>query len=678
MSKTSAKQLSIPDRIEELVLTLNDAIEKYYEHSNPIMSDAQYDELYRELEVLESQYPLFVRNDSPTKKVGSAVSREFRSVTHRVPMLSLNNAMDETEIRGFDEQVKRYLEKNLDRNVPVIEYTVEHKFDGVAVSLRYEKGNFVLGLTRGDGETGEDITQNLKTIQTVPKKLVGSNIPEVLEVRGETLFLIDDFKALNRTREKDNEEKFANPRNAASGSLRQLDSSITAKRPLSFFAYGVGEVKGAINETTHFETIKDLIRLGFQSSPVLQVLTGIDEVVKVFQKVAEERKTLPFEIDGLVIKVNSKELRDVLGFRQRSPRWAIAAKFPAIEEYTVLNDIQIQVGRTGALTPVAILEPVQVGGVVVSRATLHNEDEIKRKDILIGDTVIVRRQGDVIPAVVGVVKDKRTGAEKEYIFPKECPQCHTPTIRPEGDAVRRCPNELCPSQIAGRIIHFASRRAADIEGLGEKNVELLLNERKIQKLSDLFRLKEDDLVNLPRMGELSSKNLVSAIEASRKISLDKFIFALGIRQVGEKTARLIAEQVETLEGFLKISLEELLGIHEIGSETAQSVVSFLSVQSEVEDIRAMISLGVSPLPVAKRSGSFTGKTFVLTGTLPTLSRDEASALIEGAGGKVSSSVSKKTSYLVAGEDAGSKLKKAEELGLEILDEDGLKALLANG
>ncbi len=675
MSKRTAKQETTPERMQELVTLLNEAIDHYYIRSKPTMSDAQYDELYRELEALEAAFPLFVLPDSPTKRVGAPVVREFRSVAHRVPMLSLNNAMDEAEIRAFDDQLKRFLEKTPHGPTHEVAYTVEHKFDGVAVSVRYEKGRFVLGLTRGDGETGEDITANLKTIPSIPKQLVGKHVPEVLEVRGEVLFLTKDFLALNRARESADEETFANPRNAASGSLRQLDASITAKRPLSFFAYGVGEVVGAMHDATHMSTMEDLVALGFKVSPVLQVVSGIDAVINVYREVAEARKTLPFEIDGLVVKVNSKELRDLLGFRQRSPRWAVAAKFAAVEAYTTLNDIQIQVGRTGALTPVAHLEPVQVGGVTVSRATLHNEDEIKRKDIRIGDTVIVRRQGDVIPAVVGVVQEKRTGTEKVFHFPKHCPECASPVVRPEGDAVWRCPNQFCPSQIAGRIIHFASRRAADIDGLGEKNVELLLQEGVITKLSDLYALEEAQIASLPRKGELSSKNLIAAIHASKKIPLDKFIFALGIRHVGEKTARLIAEHVGTLEGFLALSAETLLAVHEIGSEIAQSVGAFLAQEKEVEDIRAMMRLGVAPTPVEKRSGSLTGKVFVLTGTLPTLSRDEASALIEAAGGKVSSSVSKKTSYVVAGEDAGSKLTKAQELGLTILDEEGLQGLL---
>ena len=694
-------------RIDELIETLTQASYEYYVLSKPKLSDAQYDRLFRELEALEGQHSTLRRPNSPTVRVGSGVSKEFSSQVHRIPMLSLNNALTEEELKAFDSQIVRLLEKGgiapITPDAKVV-YSVEHKFDGVAVSLRYENGIFVQGLTRGDGITGENITENLKTVRSIPLRLreikttapaaaaattshvsttaIG-NIPNILEIRGEILFLKKDFADLNAKRAENNEELYANPRNTASGSLRQLDSRITASRPLHFFAYGFGEViPDTYIPTSHVEAMQLAQRLGFRISPVTQKILGIDGLIALYQQVDRERKALPFEIDGLVVKVDEKNLRDILGFRQRSPRWAIAAKFAATEEHTTLENIIIQVGRTGALTPVACLTPVQVGGVVVSRATLHNEDEIQRKDIRIGDTVIVRRQGDVIPAVVSVVKEKRTGSEQEFIFPTMCPQCSTQAIRPEGESVWRCPNPLCPAQLSGRIIHYASRRAADIEGLGEKNVELLLHAGLIHKLSDIFMLHatldEQKVSELPRMGTLSSKNLIEAIEKSKCITLDKFIFALGIRHVGEKTARLIAEYTNTIENFLSLEATKLSNVHEIGEEIASSVTEFLANKNEIQDIHRMIACGLQVQPVEKRStGSLLGVTFVLTGTFPTLSRDEAKDLIEAAGGKVSSSVSKKTNYVVAGEDAGSKLTKAQELGISIIDETALLLMLKN-
>ena len=550
----------------------------------------------------------------------------------------------------------------------------------MAISLRYEDGEFVQGLTRGDGITGENITDNLKTIRSIPLRLrkdQHANIPAVFEIRGEVLFLKEDFAAFNNSREQSGEELFANPRNAASGSLRQLDSKITATRPLTFFAYGFGEVSDPFFlPTSHVEAMQKAAQLGFRISPAIKKVVGIDALVTAYHDVDASRKALPFEIDGMVVKVDDAVLRETLGFRQRSPRWAIAAKFAAIEEYTTLEDIIIQVGRTGALTPVACLTPVQVAGVIVSRATLHNQDEIQRKDIRIGDTVVVRRQGDVIPAVVSVIKEKRTGSEKEFIFPTTCPQCSTAAVRPEGEAVWRCPNPLCPAQVSGRVIHYASRRAADIEGLGEKNVETLIAENFVKKLSDIFNLDQKKLAELPRMGELSSKNLVEAIDKSKFIALDRFIFALGIRHVGEKTAKLIAQKCETIAGFLALDPATLQDIHEIGAEITQSVTEFFQNQKEIDDIHRMISFGLSVQPVQRQvGGALAGSTFVLTGTFPTLSRDQAKDLIEAAGGKTSGSVSKKTNFVVAGEDAGSKLTKAQELKIPVIDEAQLLLML---
>lgn len=661
------------EQIQSLVEELNDHCHRYYVLSSPIISDAEYDRKYRELEELEKKHPNLRLPNSPTSRVGTTPLSEFKTVTHTVPMLSLNNALTVGELEEFDDQVKRFLEKE-GRVVKDIEYTVEHKFDGVAVSLKYVDGEYVQGLTRGDGYNGEDITENLRTIRSIPLRL-GRVIPGIFEVRGEVLFLIKDFSLLNSKRAKKGEEPFANPRNAASGSLRQLDSSITAQRPLTFFAYGVGEVPPVERKQSQWEIALELKALGFQVSPALKRCVGIGALRDAYQQAAESRGSLAFEIDGLVVKVDSVELQALLGFRSRSPRWAIAAKFEAVEEHTVLTDIVIQVGRTGALTPVAILEPVKVGGVIVSRATLHNEEEIRRKNLMIGDRVIVRRQGDVIPAVVGSISEKRTGTEREFVFPKICPECEAKVTRVEGEAVIRCPNKKCPAKLSQRIIHFASRKAVDIEGLGEKNVELLIESGLVAKLSDLFKLTQEMLVNLPRMGELSSSNLIAALNASKKTKLERFIFGLGIRHVGEKTALSLARYCGSIAKLLSLKEEELLSVEDVGAETARAIFEFISAPEERELIEELVAQGFTfEAPAQKAQGTLSGKVFVLTGTLPTLDRKEAQELIEANGGKVSSSVSKKTDFVVAGEEAGSKLTKAKELGVSVIDEETLLSM----
>lgn len=665
-------------RIKELTEILNKANYNYYVQSKPTISDAEYDKLFRELEQLEEKFPDLKSPISPLNRVGASVAKEFTSVPHKVAMLSLNNALNIEEIIEFDKQVRKLLEKEnrlieSSNHKPQIEYSVEHKFDGVAVSLRYLDGVFIQGLTRGDGLIGEDITQNLKTIRSIPLKLNNSekiNTEGIIEIRGEVLFFKEDFKRFNDDRVLASEDRFANARNAASGSLRQLDSKITAKRPLTFFAYGFGEVKEGIIPDLHTEAMQIARALGFNISPLLQKVTGVEKLSEIYSSVNATREELPFEIDGMVIKVNSQALRESLGFRQRSPRWAIAAKFAAVEEYTILEDIVVQVGRTGAITPVAVLKPVQVGGVVVSRATLHNEDEIKRKGLMIGDTVVVRRQGDVIPAVVAVITDKRTGNEKLFNFPTHCPECSTELVKPEDEVVYRCPNFNCPAQFAGRLIHYASRRAFDIEGLGEKNVELLVNSGLVKKISDIYLLRKEQIEALPRMGDLSSQNLVDAIHQSKNISLSKFIYALGIRHVGEKTAQSIAKHCSTIDCFITLDYDNLLSISEIGSETAKAVDLFLRSKDEVSEINKIISLGVNIASEQKiKGGALKDLTFVITGTLPNLTRDEAKNLIEKHGGKVVGSVSKKTNYLLCGEDAGSKLQKAKDLGVRIILEE---------
>lgn len=671
---------AIKERIDALVDELHEASHRYYVLSQPTISDAEYDEKFRELERLEKEYPDLVRLDSPTMRVGAQPLEGFPTVQHKIPMLSLNNAMNEQELIDFDEQVRRFLSKD-GHDGEEIEYTVEFKFDGVAVSLSYENGLLVQGATRGDGTTGEDVTSNVKTIKSIPLKLRGSKLHAGnIEIRGEVLFRKKEFEALNAERQERGEETFANPRNAASGSLRQLDPQETARRPLYFFAYGVGSVEGAgvFSGKSLRSTMKEVEGLGFSISPGFRTVKGIKALTEAYREAEEGRDSLPFEVDGIVIKVNELALQEKLGFRQRSPRWAIAAKFKPVEAVTTLQDIIIQVGRTGALTPVAVLEPVRVGGVVVSRATLHNQDEIERKGLLIGDRVVVRRQGDVIPAVVAAITTSRTGSEKPFAFPTKCPECGTHVERVADEAVTRCPNASCPAKIHNRILHYASRDAMDIEGLGDKMVALLLEHNAVQQLPDIYKLTVEGLRELPRMGELSSANLVEAISASKKRPLSRFIFALGIRHVGTKTAAVIARQCRTVEHFLELTEEALLDMEEIGPETARSVALFLGDDKEIALVEKLLGHGVQPQAeaAAVSEGVLKGKILVLTGTLSTLSRKEAEELVVANGGKVSSSVSKKTSFVLAGENAGSKLDTALKLGVPVLDEEAFRQMIS--
>ena len=671
---------AIKERIDALVDELHEASHRYYVLSQPMISDAEYDEKFRELERLEKEYPDLVRADSPTMRVGAQPLEGFPTVQHKIPMLSLNNAMNEQELIDFDEQVRRFLSKD-GHDGGDIDYTVEFKFDGVAVSLSYENGMLAQGATRGDGTTGEDVTSNVKTIKSIPLKLRGSesHVGNV-EIRGEVLFRKKEFEALNAERQERGEVTFANPRNAASGSLRQLDPQQTARRPLYFFAYGIGSVEGAgaFSRKSLSSTMREVEALGFSISPGFRTVKGITELTEAYRQAEEGRDSLPFEVDGIVIKVNDLALQEKLGFRQRSPRWAIAAKFKPVEAVTTLNDIIIQVGRTGALTPVAVLEPVRVGGVVVSRATLHNQDEIERKGLLIGDRVVVRRQGDVIPAVVAAITASRTGSERPFKFPMKCPECATPVERVADEAVTRCPNSSCPAKTHNRILHYASRDAMDIEGLGDKMVALLLEHAVVQQLPDIYSLSVASLEELPRMGELSSSNLVDAIAGSKKRPLSRFIFALGIRHVGTKTAAVIARQCRTVEHFLNLTEEALLEMEEIGPETARSVAQFLADDRERALVEKLLGYGVHPQAeaAAVNDGVLKGKTLVLTGTLTTLSRKEAEELVVTNGGKVSSSVSKKTSFVVAGENAGSKLDTALKLGVPVLDEEAFRQMLS--
>ena len=672
------------DQIDVLVQSLNDHAYRYYVLSQPTISDAEYDQLFRELQRLEADHPEHVRSDSPTQRVGGAPLEGFATVRHSLPMLSLDNAMNEDEVCEFDDQVRRFLAKD-GVAVADIYYTVECKFDGVAVSLVYRDGVLERAATRGDGATGEDVTSNVRTIKAIPLKLRCEPEPKgVLEIRGEVLFRKKEFEALNEERVSRGEESFANPRNAASGSLRQLDPRETARRPLWFFAYGIGVVESEDARLSDLtmqpldQVMRFVSELGFSISPGFRTVRGSKAMLEAYQKAEAERDALPFEIDGLVIKVNDIPLQQRLGFRQRSPRWAIAAKFKPVEAITTLENITVQVGRTGALTPVAVLTPVKVGGVVVSRATLHNQDEIERKGIRIGDRVVVRRQGDVIPAVVAPVTASRTGKETEFVFPSKCPECDATVERVPGEAVVRCPNSHCPAKLHNRILHYAARDAMDIEGLGDKMVALLLEHGVVRDLPAIYDLTVEQLQELPRMGELSSKNLVEAIHSSKHRPLDRFIFALGIRHVGSKTGLVLARHCGTIERFLELTEEELLGINEVGPETASSIVSFLQNETEVAIVRQLLKHGVHPEPVVvdrSKAEKLAGATFVLTGTFATMSRKEAEEKIVEWGGKVSGSVSKKTSYVVAGESPGSKLDTAEKLGVPVISEEKLLELL---
>lgn len=662
----SLKSDHILSEMRTLVDFLNHHSWLYHTKGQPEISDAEYDRRFRELEALEKDFPQLKLADSPTRRVGAAPLSEFKSVVHSVPMLSLNNAMNEEEIAEFSERIQKASKQH---NINLA-FTFEHKFDGVALSLRYENGLLVSAATRGDGEVGEEVTENVRTIHSIPLKLKLTDPPSLLEVRGEVLFLKADFQKLNNDQIEAGDEPFANPRNAAAGSLRQLDSTVTARRPLTFFAYGIGGFKRFEEPPTRIALMNQLKAAGFLVADNLKVINSQEMLLAAYREANEKRSSLPFEVDGVVIKVNEIQLCKELGFRERSPRWAIAAKFPPIEEHTTLEEIIIQVGRTGALTPVAVLKPVLVGGVTVSRATLHNSDDIIRKGLLIGDTVVVRRQGDVIPAVVGAVKGLRNGTERAFIFPTHCPECGTAVVRAGGDgAAYRCPNPTCGAKVRERIRHYASKGAADIKGLGDKMVELLYSNGLVKNIPDIFDLSADRLAVLPRMAELSSEKLVAAIQASKRLPLARFLFAIGIRHVGERIARLIAEEVGTVEEFFKIGIERSLErVREIGPEISSSVESFLKDPVESAMVKRLLAVGVTPEPATKvESGVLSGKSFVITGTL-SKKRSEVEEKILALGGKVVGAVSKKIDYLVCGADAGSKLAKAQELGVAVLTE----------
>lgn len=644
----------------------------YYVLDNPLLPDAEYDRLYRELLDIESIHPEWVSSESLSQRVGGTALKEFDSVQHIVPMLSLNNAFEDAELIAFDRRCRETL------HVDVVEYAGELKFDGLAISLRYENGVLVCAATRGDGASGEDVTANIKTIRAIPLRLTGKMIPAVLEVRGEVFMYLRDFEKMNQQAAAAGEKEFANPRNAAAGSLRQLDSKVTARRPLSFFAYGLGDLKPqSWLPSTHEELLNAYVKLGLPVCPERRVMKSVVEILDFYNEVGAKRDSLPYDIDGVVYKVNSFAEQAKLGFVSRAPRFALAHKFPAQEALTTVLGIDVQVGRTGAITPVARLAPVEVGGVTVTNATLHNEDEIKRKDVRIGDTVSVRRAGDVIPEVVSVIKDRRPIDAQEFIMPIRCPVCDSHIERLADEAIARCSGGLfCGAQRKQALIHFAHRRALDIEGLGEKIVDQLVDQHLVRTPADLYRLGFNALANLERMGDKSADNLIQAIEKSRNTTLARFIFALGIRHVGETTAKDLANHYGSVHALMEASLEDLLTVKDVGPVVADSIVSFMQEVHNREVIEQLLASGMQ-LTVEKKeiSAAVLGKTFVLTGTFPTLTRDAAKDLLEKAGAKVSGSVSKKTDYVVAGVDAGSKLTKAEELGIAVIDEDAMLRLL---
>jgi DNA ligase (NAD+) len=658
------------DAALERIARLRDVIEyhnrRYYQQDDPEISDFEYDRLLRELQELEKIYPDENIASSPTQRVGAEPLSKFASFEHASPMLSLANAFSSEEIIDFDNRIKKMAA------VEDISYVAEPKLDGLAVNLLYDNGRFIRGATRGDGITGEDVTQNLKTIADVPlqiKKSVFQPIPAFAEIRGEVYMEIESLRKFNRRRLDEGGEPFANPRNAAAGSLRQLDPRITARRPLNIFFYAVGRVEG-VEFKDHWEVLQTLQFWGFPVNPLIRQARDIRECIQYFESVGQQRDTLPYEIDGVVLKVNNLNLQAKLGTVSRNPRWALACKFPPMQVTTTINNIIVNVGRTGTITPVALMEPVNVGGVTVSRATLHNEDEILKKDIRIGDTVIIQRAGDVIPEVVKVVTSKRTGSEKKFRMPTKCPECNSEVIRPEGEAAYRCINLSCPAQLKEHIRHFASRGGLDIEGLGEKISAQLFDARLVGDPADLYFLTKEKLLELDRHGEKSAQNLLTSLERSKNPPLNKFIFALGIRNVGEHIAKILAREFGSIEKLMGATVEELTSIHEIGTEIAANIVQFFHEPKNKLVMEKFHRAGVMPqqAETAAKDSPLRGISFVFTGTMESMPRSQAKAIVEALGASVHSTTTRKTTYVVAGSDPGSKLDKARSLGVTILDE----------
>ncbi len=670
-----------PTEIIQNVKTLRNELERhnyrYYVMDDPTVPDVEYDRLMNRLKDIEAKYPLLIVPESPTQRVGGAPLAGFTQVTHEMPMLSLDNAFSEDDMQDFNRRIIGRL-GNIGAEDGVVEYVCEPKLDGIAVSLLYEKGQLVRGATRGDGETGEDITQNVRTVNSIPLKLMGSGYPERLEVRGEIYMPKSSFDALNQEAERTDNKLFVNPRNAAAGSLRQLDPKITAGRNLEMCCYSVGIVEGGAFSDTHSDSLYCLNQWGFRINAEMKVVADVDGCLSYYQSISEKRNLLPYEIDGVVFKVNNLALQQRLGFVSRAPRWAIAHKFPAQEELTTVLDVEFQVGRTGAVTPVARLVPVFVGGVTVSNATLHNMDEIERLGLMIGDSVIIRRAGDVIPKVVKVVEEKRPDNACSVTFPALCPVCESEVIQLEGEAVARCSGGLfCAAQRKEAIKHFASRKAMDIDGLGDKLVESLVDEDYIKSVADLYKLTRFQVASMDRMAEKSANNLLGALERSKNTKLSSFVYALGIREVGETTARTLSNAFGTLEKIRTANVETLLAVQDVGPIVANHIVSFFEQSHNNEIIEQLIAVGVHwpDVVVDETDKVFQGKTFVITGTLSQMSREEAKEKLLELGAKVSGSVSKKTYCLIAGEAAGSKLKKAEDLGINIMNEQAFIDLL---
>lgn len=657
-------------RIAELIALIERYSQEYYEHDAPSISDAEYDQLFRELQTLEVQNPQFARRDSPTQRVGGKPVEGFAPVMHVIPMLSLDNAFSNDELLDFDRRARERLGL---LETATIDYVCEPKLDGIAVAIRYERGMLVQAATRGDGQTGEDITHNVKTVKNIPLQLHGAESIDALEVRGEIFMPKRGFTRLNQRAEAQGEKTFANPRNAAAGSLRQLDPAITAKRPLAFYCYGVGVTQGVDIPDSQYGLLRWYESLGLPVNDEVQAVSGIQACIDYYEQLSRRRSGLDYDIDGIVYKVNSFAEQADLGFVSRAPRWAIARKFPAEEALTHLLDVEFQVGRTGAITPVARLEPVSVGGVVVSNATLHNADEIDRLQVKIGDLVVVRRAGDVIPQVARALPEERRGELRKIVFPSHCPVCGSAIVREEGEAVQRCSGALtCSAQRKGAIIHFVSRKAMDIEGFGEKLVEQLVDIERLKDPSDIYGLTLTELAALPRMGAKSAQNLIDAIDRSKRTTFARFLYALGIREVGVTTAERLADYFGEIESLIAASVDDLLAVPDVGPIVANHIRSFLNSSTHLEVISALVQAGVSwpeVAPIDVDNAPLVGQTWVVTGKLEAFSREEATELLKSLGASVAGSVSKKTTVLLAGPGAGSKLAKAQALGVEVINED---------
>ncbi len=654
--------MNIESKINELIDKINYHNEKYYNEDNPEISDIEYDNLVKELIKLEEEHPEFKRIDSPTNRVGGKALEKFNQITHKIPMLSLSNAYSASDLKDFDKRVKDMVNGD-------VEYVVEFKIDGLSVGLTYNNEEFQYGATRGNGVVGEDITQNLMTVKSIPLKI---NDKDEIVVRGEVYISKDDFNKVNEQQEEQGLQMFANPRNLAAGSLRQLDPKLTAKRPLDIFIFNLEYAQNHQFES-HSESLEFLKSLGFSVSPNYKICKSIEEVIEYIEYWTENRGTLGFEIDGMVIKVNNLKQRESMGYTAKSPRWAIAYKFPAEKKKTKIVDIIVEVGRTGTITPTAVLEPVRLAGTSVSRATLHNEDYIREKDIKINDTVIVQKAGDIIPQVLEVVKEERTGDEIEFNMPNNCPVCSEPTVRLEGESAVKCINISCPAQIRRGIIHFASREAMNIDGLGESIITLLLNENIIKDISDLYTIKKEEIVGLERMGEKSATNLINSINKSKENDLWRLINGLGIKFIGVKGAKILASNFKDIDKIMDATTSELINLEEFGEIMANSVVEFFKEEKNIKVIEKLKEYGLNTKVIENENNDvnkvFEGMKIVLTGTLPTLKRNDAKDMIESRGGKATSSVSKSTTFVLAGEEAGSKLTKANDLGIKVIDED---------